>query len=210
MKTPRLPFELRDGISYYDFKKSCQFLQHLGKQEYGSSFKLHHSDRAIIYKLFIFAIRDEENCKVHGIDLNKGILLIGPVGCGKTSLITLLRYFHYRPNLYQVKPTREIAAEYQKNGHETILKYGKMGKSFCIDDLGAESTIKHYGNECNTIAEILLYRYELFTSEGIFTHATTNLDANQLEELYGNRVRSRLRAMFNLVSFEQNSGDKRR
>ncbi len=70
--------------------------------------------------------------------------------------------------------------------------------------------MKHYGIECNTIGEILLYRYDLFTYDGIITHATTNLDANQLEDLYGNRVRSRLRSMFNLMAFSQRTKDKRK
>ncbi|WP_372745924.1 hypothetical protein [Lutibacter sp.] len=41
------------------------------------------------------------------------------------------------------------------------------------------------------------------------THITTNLNAKEIEKHYGNKVRSRLRAMFNLISFSQNSIDKR-
>lgn len=66
----------------------------------------------------------------------------------------------------------------QKNGHETILKYGKLQKALCLDDLDVEQNMKHFGNECNTNAEILLYRYNLFQHEGVLTHATTNLNAN--------------------------------
>ncbi|MFT4741075.1 MAG: DNA replication protein DnaC, partial [Marivirga sp.] len=77
----------------------------------------------------------------------------------------------------------------------------------CLDDLGLESTIKHFGNETNTIAEILLNRYSLFTSRAMITHATTNLNPDELEKIYGNRVRSRMRAMFNLIAFK--SSDKR-
>ena len=36
-----------------------------------------------------------------------------------------------------------------------------------------------------------------------------NLNAKELENKYGSRVRSRLRAMFNLISFNQNAIDKR-
>ena len=38
----------------------------------------------------------------------------------------------------------------------------------------------------------------------------THLNTDEIEKRYGNRVRSRLRAMFNLVSFNQNSIDKRK
>lgn len=204
-----MPYEEIDGIRHYDFKKSCLALSYLGKQMYGQKFRLHNCDKEIIYKLLIYAIRDEENCREHNIDLNKGILLIGPIGCGKTSFMTLLRHFLYRPYLYPVKPTREIATEFQQDGYAVIQKYAKMPTHLCLDDLGAEQSVKHFGNNCNTIGEILLDRYELLMQEGILTHATTNLDANQLEAIYGNRVRSRLRGMFNVVVFEKLARDKR-
>lgn len=69
--------------------------------------------------------------------------------------------------------------------------------------------MKYFGNECNTVTEILLQRYDLQIMERTVTHATTNLKASELEELYGNRVRSRLRSLFNLVAFEKRVGDKR-
>ena len=59
------------------------------------------------------------------------------------------------------------------------------------------------------MAEILLSRYDLFVSKGIPTHLTTNLSASEIEDKYGNRVRSRMREMFNLVAFDKNAGDKR-
>jgi len=59
------------------------------------------------------------------------------------------------------------------------------------------------------MAEILLSRYDLFVSRYMRTHVTTNLSATELEGLYGNRVRSRMRKMFNLVFFDSNSLDKR-
>lgn len=38
---------------------------------------------------------------------------------------------------------------------------------------------------------------------------TTNLNAEELERLYGDRVRSRLREMFNLISFPPEAKDRR-
>jgi hypothetical protein len=59
------------------------------------------------------------------------------------------------------------------------------------------------------LGEILLSRYDLFLSNKTLTHATTNLNAQELEERYGNRVRSRLRELFNLIAFDKGSADKR-
>lgn len=86
----------------------------------------------------------------------------------------------------------------------------KEPKIYCFDDLGVENNLKFYGNECNVMAEILLSRYDLFISHGMLTHITTNLNSSEIEDLYGNRVRSRLRSMFNLISFSEQSPDKRK
>jgi hypothetical protein len=60
------------------------------------------------------------------------------------------------------------------------------------------------------MGEILLSRYELFVGQGVVTHLTTNLRADTLETLYGDRVRSRLREQMNLLAFDDAAPDKRR
>jgi len=76
-----------------------------------------------------------------------------------------------------------------------------------------EPTGRHFGQDCNVMGEILLSRYQdnghTERKRRILTHATTNLNAQELEERYGNRVRSRMRAMFNLLAFDQSAKDKR-
>lgn len=194
----------------FDFMTCIRYLNHLGRQSYGPKFCVKVEDKDLLHKLISYGISSEEQCANHGLNLKKGILLTGPVGCGKTSLMSLLPAFMYPFQKYQVKNTREIAAEFHKEGYETIQKYGLRPKPICLDDLGVETNIKHFGNECNTIGEILLHRYDLFVNQGIVTHATTNLNADELEDIYGIRVRSRLRSMFNLVSFPEASADKRK
>ena len=56
----------------------------------------------------------------------------------------------------------------------------------------------------------LLTRYDLFKEKGLITHLTTNLSAAEIESIYGNRLRSRMREMFNLFGYDQNSTDKRK
>ena len=207
----QLPYTIIGGVRHFNFKQSWHYLQNLGQQKFGTKFRLHPEDRVIIYKLLIYFIRDEQTCAQYGIDLEKGILLNGPVGCGKTSLMTLMRYFAYPDHQYIIKSTRDIASEFNQEGYSIIQKYGKAHqKIYCFDDLGVENNMKYFGNECNTIAEILLQRYDQQIMEGTITHATTNLNAQELEELYGNRVRSRLRSMFNLISFPEVGQDKRK
>jgi hypothetical protein len=81
---------------------------------------------------------------------------------------------------------------------------------YCFDDLGVENNLKFYGNECNIMAEIILSRHDQFISRKLITHVTTNLSATEVEKYYGNRVRSRMRELFNLVAFNSTSTDKRK
>jgi hypothetical protein len=116
---------------------------------------------------------------------------------------------------YKIKSCREVSFEFSKSGFDALApytqKHGPLNRlsGYCFDDLGAEQQIKHYGNECNVMAEILLSRYDHFVDQGCVTHLTTNLSATEIEGFYGNRLRSRMRQMFNLISFDVSSCDKR-
>lgn len=201
--------ELENNHILYDFDKMLIYLNAKGKLLFGKKFRIFEEDREILFKLCNYYIKDEENCKKLGIDIHKGILLSGPVGCGKTSLMKLLRHIvpHQKP--YEVIPTRNITFAFNNIGYKTIEDYGDK-RFYCFDDLGVEPTGRHFGKDCNVLGEILLSRYDLFLNHKILTHATTNLNAQELEERYGNRVRSRMRQLFNLVAFDKGSGDKRK
>ncbi len=194
----------------YDFNKILIYLNAKGKLLFGKHFKIHESDRPILLKLCNYFIRDKENCEMHNIDLDKGILLSGPVGCGKTSLMKLLRHIVPLQRPYEIIPSRNVTFSFNHLGYRTIEEFGN-GKFYCFDDLGIEPIGRHYGKDCNVMGEVLLSRYELYkqTKGKIMTHATTNLNAEELEELYGNRVRSRMRELFNLIAFDKNTTDKR-
>ncbi len=173
------------------------------------------TDYPIVDKLIASFLKEEPACFQYGMTLNKGILLSGPVGCGKTSLINLMKYLASTEHKFSVKPCRDISFEFIQDGYEVIHKYskGKLYQSetrtYCFDDLGTENNLKYYGNECNVMAEILLSRYDLFISKKLQTHITTNLSATEIEKHYGNRVRSRLREMVNLIAYDKSTPDKR-
>ncbi|TXK45719.1 ATPase [Pontibacter qinzhouensis] len=200
-----------------DLDRRLALLERKGKELYGEHFKLYQEDHPLLEKLMAYMVEDREKVEQMGLSLRKGILLLGPTGCGKTSLMTLLRLFRPPDECYRVKSCRVVSFEFHKEGYEVIRCYSqgilwspsRKPGAYCFDDLGAESCLKHYGNTCNVMGEILLSRYDLFVSQGVKTHLTTNLTSSEIEKTYGSRVRSRMREMFNLVSFEKGARDKR-
>ena len=202
-------------MTKYNYPEIIQWLEQKGKQNYGENFKIIEDDIPIITTLLVYFLNDEIMAKTIEIDLKKGILLSGPIGCGKTTLMNLMRHVPEQERKFILKPTREISFEFIKEGYEVIQRYNSGNKlnngikNYCFDDLGTENNLKYFGNECNVMGEILLSRYDLFINKKIITHITTNLSASEIEAAYGNRVRSRLRAMLNLIAFNPATKDKR-
>lgn len=211
--------KFRNNTFNFNYSDCKNWLEKQGKQMFGVHFRIYPQDNALVYILLAYAVGDGETLAQHGYDIQKGILLSGPVGCGKTSLMTLIKYFFHSEKQYYVKPARNVSFEYERNGTRSIFRYmgepffsgigGDNRQVYCFDDLGIEQPQKHFGNECDVMGEILLSRYDLFVSKKILTHVTTNLSATELENRYGNRVRSRMREMFNLFAFDKDAADKR-
>jgi DNA replication protein DnaC len=201
--------------SKYNYPEMMAWLEQKGKLQFGEKFHFREADVVNIQKLICYFLKDEVMAVNFNLDLSKGILLSGPVGFGKTTLMTLMRNAAKQNNNFIMKTCRDISFEFIKEGYQTIQKYSNNNNSsseyrnYCFDDLGVETNLKYYGNECNVMAEIILSRYDIFISKQVITHITSNLSATEIETAYGNRVRSRLREMLNLIAFDDSSMDKR-
>jgi DNA replication protein DnaC len=151
------------------------------------------------------------------LDLNKGIILMGPVGTGKSSTIHIIQKYlraTNNPNQFRFEQARIILREFSKDKYIGLEKYsfnyeqiptgGRVAKpqSLCIDDIGLENKeSRHYGESVDVIGELLIDRYDLFTDDRHrkLTHATSNLDTKGLLQLYGDRIYDRFKEMFNVI-----------
>lgn len=152
-------------------------------------------------------------------DLGKGLLILGGVGVGKTSL---MKFFIKNQRFsYRVESCRDVEAKFGEMGDNYIDRcsfnmpitansdpFGHQVVGFCFDDLGTESNAKFYGKEKNVMAEIILNRYDNQMNL-ISTHITSNLTIDGIKEIYGSRVIDRMRQMFNVITFPHNAKTRR-
>ncbi|KQS34002.1 hypothetical protein [Dyadobacter sp. Leaf189] len=209
-----------------EFQKFIVELGVLRSQERGwpQEFQLDENNRVIVKSLAHYFTNSPKFSAFNaGFSLNKGIMLVGDVGCGKTQLMELCSK---NPKLcYARHDCIEVAGEYTlpgDQGGENVIQYYSensrspdvsrtMGHEFYgrfFDDLGAESSARHYGNEKNVMEQIILNRYKFHPHH--MTHFTTNLVMEDLQEVYGKRVADRLKEMCNVIEFPATAKSRRK
>ena len=208
-------FEVIATNRIYNFNKCVAFITYQGKKKFGQAFKIYETDLSVMHQLLVCAIKDKKSAAALNIDLSKGILLSGKNGCGKTAIMHLLKPFLPPKFDYKIKTCREVSFEFAKKGSEALEIYTqKTNKQnrltgYCFDDFGTEQQIKHFGNDSNILAKIILNRYEQFVENKTVTHLTTNLSMLEIEKLYGSMVSTKIKQMFNVISFNSDTIDKR-
>lgn len=177
-------------------------------------------NKQVVYTLLSY-FAGIENEYTKEMSFEKGILLFGGIGTGKTTLMGLLRENPHAP--FMMRTAWEIANEFQEKevGIKVVDKYGALVANqhatrffskphigLCVDDAGTENEGSSFGNKKNVIAEILLSRYQ--NIRGPYTHLTTNLTKDELKEAYGLRAFDRMRQMFNIVEFPESAKSRRK
>ncbi len=149
---------------------------------------------------------------------HESVLVIGPVGCGKTSILrTIANIFTIAKDpdyqSFGIAPATRIASELKIESifkkYTNPIKGGILKNAGWIyDDIGTEEDSNIYGNKSNVIQEIVTILDNSHDMKGKF-HFTSNLGYDQLKERYGERIISRLNGMCNVIIFDQNTQDFR-
>ncbi|MCA9179776.1 MAG: ATP-binding protein [Planctomycetales bacterium] len=127
----------------------------------------------------------------------KGILLIGNVGTGKSMMMQILqKAIQAEGKRMRICSVPEIEQQL-RTAKEPDYAHWDAGV-VCFDDLGTENESVIYGNRVMVMTEILYRRYNRYQTMGITTHITTNLLPEQIEQKYGSRVWDRLQEMMNI------------
>ena len=157
-----------------------------------------------------------------GLDIRKGLCLLGPVGVGKTMLLKTFAANPIRP--YRLTSAEAVEAAYRasEEGRKQQADLGgRDGRHLCIDDVCTEeAVVKDYGNADAPMAKVLLSRYRRY-QDGTLPRWATHLSSNNplyrtanmahdmpsWEERYGERVVNRLEELCNIIPF---AGESRR
>lgn len=142
-----------------------------------------------------------------GLDPNKGYVLFGNPGVGKTFAMNeeaktqKIGWGHPAlPSVYS--DLKDLSAKY------IFSKCELMGSSYLtqfaedhdmwLDDLGFEPTeCVSYGTKFIPMQDLIFYRHKIFPRKK--TNFTTNYSLDQLGEKYGPAIISRLKEMCNLI-----------
>lgn len=152
------------------------------------------------------------------LNLNKGILLQGGVGTGKTYIMEWFK--RNQKQSYANITCFKMVSHYIEGGYELIQRYkqtlkqhdsdnhwGQKELGCCFDDLGTEELKAYYkGNLANVMENVLFARYE----NKLLTHLTTNQTIAEMEKMYGTRIVSRFAQMFNQLIFPIDAPDRRK
>ena len=142
-------------------------------------------------------------------DLNKGIMLQGKYGSGKTVILETYSLFHnhivrkfcLNQPLYTFIKSVELQEQIIKQSAGIFAR-----RPLIIDEFGRESkTVQDYGNISRPVSELLSLRSDV----GVMTHGTTNFTLETLSssEFYGGMIGDRLKVMFNYITLR---GESRR
>jgi len=200
----------------WTFQQTKEYMLHRAKTLFDGKFVLDEHNETVFDLLCHYFSYEKEFVKeaallgINNPSLDKGIILAGNYGVGKTWLMSLFRKNNRQ--VFHVEHAKDIAKSYPLGGEDAIIRhYNKIKNPFndaavlfqeysglCIEDIGREDIKNNYGNKTNVIGDIMEARY-INKCMGPLFHGTSNMTTKQFGEFYGGMVTSRLRECINFI-----------
>lgn len=179
----------------YTPKNLFRLMQWTSENEFGKRLIVHDDNKKLIKSLCYFVSRDEKFETELGYSLNKGIVIRGISGLGKTHIVQCIRKNELNPIL--ILSMLDITGDIKANGEYEISLDGN--KIIYLDDVGTEEpTVNHFGTKISFFKNFIESYYLRNKIYNNLMFSTNNSFA-EIEEKYGFRVRSRMKDMFNII-----------
>jgi DNA replication protein DnaC len=176
-------------------KRMFHLMKITADQEYGKTLIVNENNRHLIAAICFFVSEDPRFESELGYSFDKGLLIRGTVGLGKTFLVQCVAKNGLNP--IHSESMIDIANEVRQEG-EYLINLGE-NKMIYFDDVGAEeATVNHFGTRINFFRQWIEQVYLRNKKFGKVI-ISTNCGFAELEEKYGFRVRSRMKDMFNVI-----------
>lgn len=186
------------GIYDFDQKKCMLHISRKGKKIYGYDFNISDKLYKCYAKILYYAVDDKAKLSQVGVDPQKGLLLMGPAFSGKTAILQLCKDFFPRKRNYQIYHVKKLTCDFAQRGYGALTEVMALKYPICLDGIGDEKEVKHFGNSCDIIPEIVEYIYQhRYEFKHPMLHITTRLSASQLEKRYGPQFRVMLKELMN-------------
>lgn len=197
----RETFEVVGNQIVYDRTRFLAFVLQRGQSIYGNQFVLTPALEAVYLKVLSYAIHDHAWLLQHGFDPQKGLLIMGPNGSGKTAVMHLMKVFFQRKMKYTLESCRKLAIAFSCKGYDALSPiFADSCRPLCLDSLGRESTAKYFGTNTEVVLDIVEHFYDKRLTQNFpHLHITTSLSASEIESRYGILFRRRLKELFNVI-----------
>jgi DNA replication protein DnaC len=183
------------------------------------NYSIDASNKDVLNILFHYFTGNQLFCLENNIDLNKGILLCGGVGTGKSIIMQAFRDYTCeinRVNGFQYHTAIDIIDNVNISGVNYLEKFNH---NICanmpnpitcyIDDIASKNEIvKNYGTEISVIEQLISIRYNIFSRYRKLTHFSSNIYPANLKDYYDLRIIDRLKEMCNIISLPGTSRRK--
>ncbi len=176
---------------------NCNYFYNLIKsfflENYGQFIWEENENQHYIKAVCFFLSNDPRFETELGYSFRKGLWISGNAGLGKTKVLEAVKNNELNP--ISLISMGAINDKVKRDG-ECILN---TRNTICLDDVGTElSPVKHYGTDIYWFKEFVESYYNQYKTFNRLI-ITTNCDGDTMEQLYGNRVRDRLREMMNPI-----------
>lgn len=180
----------------YTAKNMFKLMQWASENEFGKKLIVNEDNKHFVTALCYFFSNDGRFKTELGYSFQKGLLIRGISGLGKTHLVRCISKNELNPIL--VLSMLEITDEIKSEGEYDVEMKGN--KTIYLDDVGTEEPIvNHFGTKISffkNFIENYYLRNKIYNRLLI----STNNNYAEIEEKYGFRVRSRMKDMFNTIN----------